>query len=296
MQKIKAGDKVAIIAPCAQIGDMQKIEKAVEYIRSLGLIPVFGENLFKTRRYMAGSDTQRAADLNAAFADPEIKAIFCARAAAGGTRILPYIDYELVRRNQKPLFGFCDNGAVQLALWQKSGLISYNGLGLAYDFRGDKLDSQIAADLQKILSGQTYNISSGATLRHGHAEGRLLCINLCTLLRMAGTPYFPDLSGKILLVEDVHEKVYRVDLMLQQLKQQPHFDKLSGVIFGQFTDAESDAEDGTIADCMADFIDGTAFPAIKDFDFGHTPSRRILPIGAPVILDADQCLLQILND
>lgn len=296
MQKIKAGDKVAVIAPCAQIGDMQKIEKAVAYLKDLGLVPVFGKNLLKIRRYMAGSDAQRAADLNAAFADPEIKTIFCARAAAGGTRILPYIDYELVHRNPKLLFGFCDNAAIQTALWQKSGLISYNGLGLDYDFRGDKLDSQIAADLQKILNGETYDIHAGATLRQGSAEGRLLGINLCTLLRMAGTPYFPDLSGKILLIEDVHEKVYRIDLMLQQLKQQPHFDKLAGVIFGQFTDAESDAEDGTIDDCIADFLDDTTFPAVKNFDFGHTPSRRILPIGASVILNADQCLLQILDD
>ena len=295
MPKIKAGDKIAIIAPCAQIGEMSKIEKAVTYLESLGLVPVFGENLLKVKRYMAGDDHERAQDINAAFAEPDIKAIFCARAAAGGTRVLPYIDYELVRRNKKPLFGFCDNAAIQLALYQKSGLISFNGLGLAYDFRSDKLDSQIAADLQTIMNGEIYDIQSGETLRHGVAAGVLLCTNLSVLMRMAGTPYFPDLSGKILLLEDVHEKVYRIDLMLQQLKQQPNFAKLSGIIFGQFTDAESDAEDGTVDDCFADFLAGTSIPALKNFNFGHTPSRRILPLGAKVVLDADKCLLQILD-
>lgn len=295
MQKIKAGDKVAIIAPCAQIGEMSKIEKAVTYLESLGLVPVFGENLLKVKRYMAGDDRERAQDINTAFAEPDIKAIFCARAAAGGTRVLPYIDYKLAQKNKKPLFGFCDNAAIQLALYQKSGLISFNGLGLAYDFRSDKLDSQIATDLKTILSGRSYQIKSGTTLRTGTAEGTLLCANLSVLMRMAGTPYFPDLSNKILLVEDVHEKVYRIDLMLQQLKQQPHFDKLAGVIFGQFTDAESDAEDGTVDDCFADFLAGTSFPALKSFDFGHTPSRRILPLGAKVAFNADACLLQILD-
>ena len=295
MQKLKAGDKVAVIAPCAQIGEIQKIEKALAYLESLGLVPVLGQNLLNVRRYMAGTDKERAADVNAAFADAEVKAIFCARAAAGGTRILPHIDYALIRRNQKPLIGFCDNAALQLALWQKSELISFNGLVLTYDFQGDSLDSQIAADLQKILSGATYDITSGETLRRGKAHGKLICTNLTTLMRTAGTPYFPDLSNKILLLEDVHEKVYRVDLMLQQLKQQPNFDKLVAVIFGQFTDAQSDTEDGTLEDCFADFIDGTTFPALKNFNFGHTPSRRILPLGADVMLDTEKALLQILQ-
>lgn len=295
MPKINSGDKVAIIAPCAQIGDIQKIATAVEYLKSLGLVPIYGKNLLKTNRYMAGTDQERAADLNAAFADSEIKAIFCARAAAGGTRVLPYIDYELIRRTPKPFFGFCDNAAIQLALWQKSGLVSFNGLGLAYDFRGNTLDSQIAADLKSIIDGKTYILKSGTTLKGGKTQGTLLCVNLSTLMRLAGTPYFPDLSNKILLLEDVHEKVYRIDLMLQQLKQQPNFNQLSGVVFGQFTDAESDAEDGSIDECFADFLSNTSFPAIKDFNFGHTPSRRILPLGADVTFDADNCVLQVLN-
>lgn len=296
MQKLKAGDKVAIIAPCAQIGDIKKITKALEYLKSCGLIPVLGSNLLKVNRYLAGSEEERAADINAAFADSEIKAIFCARAAAGGTRVLPYIDYECAHRNPKPLIGFCDNVAVMLALWQKSGIVSYNGFGLAYDFRVDSaLDSQIDTDLQKLLKGDVFAIKSGKTLRNGTVQGKLLCCNLSVLLRLAGTPYFPDLSGKILLIEDVHEKIYRVDLMLQQLKQQPNFSRLAGIIFGHFTDAESDAEDGTLDDCIADFLLNTAFPAIKDFDFGHTPSRRVLPLGADVRLNADNCLLEILH-
>ena len=295
MMKIKSGDKAAIIAPSAQIGDITKIEPAIEYIKSLGLIPVLGKNLCKVNRYMAGTDEERAADINSALADSQIKVIFCARAAAGGLRTLPYIDYELAKRCPKPIIGFCDNAAVQLALWQKSGLISYNGFGLAYDFRSNTLDSQIDADLHRLLSGETYTIKSGRTLRRGTAEGKLICANLSTLMRMAGTPYFPNLNAKILLLEDVHEKVYRIDLMLQQLKQQPRFAEVAGVIFGRFTDAESDAEDGTIDDCFADFMSDTTFPVVADFDFGHTPSRRILPIGGDVELNADKAELRILR-
>ena len=295
MQKIKPGDKVAIIAPCGQIGDMSKIDSPVKYIKSLGFKPVFGKHLLKVNRYMAGTDKQRAQDINSAFADKSIKAIFCVRASAGGTRVLPYIDYELARRNPKPFIGFCDNTAVQLALYQKSKLISYDGFVMAYDFKTGKLDKLIKDNLEKLLRHELFEIKSGKTLRKGSAEGTLICSNLTVLTRMAGTPYFPDLANKILLLEEVNEPIYKIDLMLQQLKQQKSFNKLKGVIFGQFIGIKSDEEDGTIKDCLHDFLDGTNLPAVYDFNFGHTPARHVLPLGAKVYLNADQATLKILK-
>lgn len=295
MQKIRTGDKVAIVAPCGQIGDISKISAAVKYLESLGLIPVYGKNLLQVNRYMAGTDKERASDINAAFADSEIKAIFCVRAAAGGLRILPYIDYETARRNPKPLIGFCDNAAVQLALWQKSELVSYNGFVMTYDFKTGTVDPLIKDNLEKLLQGKTFSVKSGQTLRAGKSSGKLICCNLSTLSRLAGTPYFPDLCHKILLTEEVNEPVYRIDLMLQQLKQQAGFAELQGVIFGQFTDTRTDDEDGTVADCLNDFLQNTDFPAIYDFNFGHTVSRHVLPIGAEVEMDADKAELKILS-
>lgn len=295
MRPIKNGDKVAIIAPCGQIGEMSKIDKAVEYLKSIGLQPVMGQHLLSVNRYMAGLDEQRAADINSAFADKEIRAIFCVRAAAGGLRVLPHLDYDLIKRNSKPFIGFCDNASIQLALWQKCQLVSYNGFVMTYDFKNGSLDTLIKADLEKLLQGENFNITSGKTLRSGKANGKLICSNLTTLLRLAGTPYFPDLSDKILLIEEVNERVYRIDLMLQQLKLQPSFGKLKGIIFGQFTNSQTDDEDGSVADCIQDFLQGTSFPAIEDFNFGHTVSRHVLPLGAEVELDADAAVLKILR-
>ena len=295
MYKLHSGDKVAIIAPCGQIGNIEKIQCALDYLKSLGLEPVLGKNVFNTYRYMAGRDQERADDVNQAFADSQIKAIFCVRAAAGGTRILPYVDYDLARLNPKPIIGFCDNAALQIALYQKSGIISYNGFVMSYDFKDKHLDSQIKADLEKLLRGEIFSIKSGETLQSGICEGNLICCNLSVLTKMAGTPYFPDLSSKILLIEDVHEKIYKIDLMLQQLKQQPHFGKLHGLIFGQFTDSDCDAEDGHLDDCFNDFLQDSRIPVIKNFDFGHTVSRRVLPQGAKVRLNADEALLEIIQ-
>lgn len=295
MYKLQKGDRVAILAPCGQIGEIAKIAPALDYLKSLELEPVIGKHALNTYRYMAGADKERASDINQAFADSQIKAVFCVRAAAGGTRLLPYVDFELARLNPKPVIGFCDNAALQIALWQKANIVSYNGFVMNYDCKNGSPDALIKDNLEKLLNGQTFNINSGQTIHDGIAHGKLVCCNLSVLTKMCGTPYFPDLSAKILLIEDVHEKIYKIDLMLQQLRQQPNFAKLNGVIFGQFTDSQSDDEDGTLDDCFADFLAGLNIPAVKDFNFGHTVSRHVLPLGGEVELNAGESLLKILQ-
>ena len=294
MIKLKPNDKVAVVAPSAQIGSIEKIEKGLAYLHNIGLKPVIGKHTLSQNRYMAGTDKQRADDINAAFTDSDIKAIFCVRAAAGASRILPYIDYELALNNLKPVIGFCDNAALQIALNKYSQIVSLNGFSLTYDFKNSALDSQIKSDLENLLFGKKIPIQSGKLLKSGTAEGKLICTNLSTLTYLCGTPYFPNLSDSILLLEDVHEKLHKIDLMLQQLKQQPNFDKLQGIIFGQFTDCTADSEDGTLSDCFNDFLYKTDLPAIYDFNFGHTSSRRVLPLGAKVKFSADNALLEIL--
>lgn len=295
MNSLKKGDKIAVVAPSGQIGDYEKIKNGMQYLENLGFEPVFGRHVYAKKRYMAGTDQERANDVNAAFADPQIKAVFCVRAAAGATRILRHIDYIKIRKKPKPLIGFCDNAALQAALFKKSKIVSYNGFLPTYDFKNGNADSLVKESLEKLLRGETYSIHSGEKLRSGKAKGRLLCINLSTLMYLAGTPYFPELKGKILLLEDVNEKIYKIDLMLQQLKQQPHFHQLNGVIFGQFTNCTGDEEDGTLEDCFEDFLQGTDFPAIKDFQFGHVAQRYVLPYGGRVRMLADESKLEILN-
>jgi muramoyltetrapeptide carboxypeptidase len=146
-----------------------------------------------------------------------------------------------------------------------------------------------------LISGNKFDITSGTTLRRGKAKGKLICSNLSVLMKLAGTPYFPNLNGKILLIEDTHERLHKIDLMLQQLKQQATFSKLRGLIFGNFTDCTGDAEDGTLQDCFNDFMQGINIPVLQDFQFGHTDSRYVLPQGGTVLLDADKGKLEVLS-
>lgn len=294
MKKLQKGDKIAIVAPSGQIGNIEKIKAGMEYLTKLGFVPVLGKSLLKQYRYMAGCDFDRANDINNAFADDSIKAIFCARAAAGATRILPYIDYKTAKENKKPVIGFCDNAALQIALFKKANIVSWNGFSLLYDFR-NSLGQTIDTDFKHLIKGHKYTINSGICVKKGRATGKLICCNLSVLTKLAGTPYFPNLNGKILLIEDRNERLHKVDLMLQQLKQQPNFAKLKGIILGQFTECVGDEEDGTIADSIADFLFNINIPVIQDFNFGHTDSHEVLPLGGKVLLDADKCYLHILS-
>lgn len=296
MFELKAGDKVAIVAPSGQIGEFAALDKAVAYLQNLGLKPVFGTHLKAQSRYMAGEDKERAADINEAFADSEVKAIFCARAAAGATRILPYIDYKLAMANPKPVIGFCDNAALMLALWQKAGIKSLNGFVLSYDFKNGTPTDFVDSQLKKWLKGEVPTLQSGACERVGTSQGVLLPANLSVLTRLAGTPYFPNLRGTILVLEDVHERIHKIDLMLQQLKQQPQFGEIAGLVFGQFTDCSGDAEDGSVDDCIKDFLQGVQVPVIKGFNFGHTPERFILPMGVKTEINAEKAELKVLTD
>ena len=284
---LSKNSKIAIVAPSGQIGNIEKIELGIKYLENLGFESVFGEHFLAQYRYMAGSDIDRANDINEAFADPEIKAIFCVRAAAGALRILPYLDYELIKRNPKPLIGFCDNAALELTLYKKCGIKSLNGFLLSYDFKDGSLDSLVKESFENLLSKKSVQIISGKCRQKGLAQGELIASNLSTLLYLAGTPYFPSLSGKILLIEDVNERMHRIDMMLQQLKQQPEFNKLSAIILGQFTNTKGDEEDGSLEDCFADFLQGVNVPVVQDFEFGHTKSRYVLPIGAKAKLNAE---------
>ena len=244
---------------------------------------------------MAGSAEARVADLHRFFADPEIKAIFCTSGGTGSQYMLPLIDYELIRKNPKPIFGFSDNTALQLGIYAQTKVASCTGFSLKYDFKTGKIDSLVEQTLRQIFNNQKLDLHYGQTVHKGQSEGILLGGCLSLLRNLCGTPFYPDLSNTILLLEDVGEKTYKIDIMLQQLTQCPNFDKVKGIVFGEFADSEIvDPEDGSIDDIIEEFCKNLNIPVIKNFPYGHTPSRTILPIGVPVRLDADNCQLTYL--
>ena len=278
------GDKIGLVSPSRNVTE-QEIAKGVEYLRSLGLVPVMGKNAFKSFRYMGGPAAERAEDIMGFFLDPEIKAIFATSGGDGSQYILPLLDFELIKKNPKPLFGFSDTTALQNALVEKCDLICPYGLTLNYDFRNGNLNKTLDASVKNIIFGNEFCYCAGKPVIVGEARGKLIGGCLSLFRNLCGTPYFPSLKGAILLVEDEQEMTYKLDLMLQQISQCKDFDKLSGIIFGNFFECTMRRErDGSIDEVISYFSERLTIPVIKDFPSGHEFERVMLPLGAEVKL------------
>lgn len=288
MSFLKVNNKIGIIAPSVGLKD-KDITPTLTYFKTLGLVPVLADNLKLEYRYMAGTDTERAAALNNLFKNQEIKALFCLRGGAGATRMLDYLDYELIKSHPKPIIGLSDSTALQNALFTQTGNPSLTGFLPIYDLNNKIITPLTDSSLQSALFQNKHIISSGTALISGTAEGVIIGGCLSVFLYLCGTPYFPDLTDKILLLEDIEEKTYKIDLMLNQLKQQKGFSKLKGIIFGQFSDCPViDTEDGTVEDCIRDFTSNLNIPVVTNFAYGHIPARYILPIGLTAKLTSSQ--------
>ena len=297
MFKLNPKDKVGITSPAGFINSLDEIAPALAYLRSLGLEPVIGRHVLDKYFYMAGTDADRAADINGFFKDDEIKAIFTTAGGCGSQRVLPHLDYALIRKNPKPIFGLSDNTSLQNGIFAQTQCPSVTGFTLKYDFKDGHFSNFTQKSLEAVLSGEKQKIQSGKTLVSGSSEGILIGGCFSTFRNLFGTPYMPDISGKILLLEDVGEKSYKIGVMLTQLLQQKSFENVAGIIFGQFTNcAPSDAQDGTVADMLQELpqLLTKQIPIIYDFAYGHIPNRYVLPLGQKVRLNADTCVLEYL--
>ena len=284
MAILKKGDKIGIIAPSVGLKD-KDIAPTIDYFKKIGLKPILANNLTKDYRYMAGSDKERANSINKFFKNTDIKALFCLRGGAGATRMLDLLDYNIIKQNKKPIFGLSDSTAIQNALISKANLISYTGFLPLYDLEGENINKTLQTSLENTLFTNNQKIISGSCLKKGECKGKIVGGCLSVLTYLCGTQYFPNLTGKILLLEDIGEKTYKIDLMLNQLKQQKNFNKLKAIIIGQFHNCIiSDKEDGTIEDCIKDFTKELNIPIITDFAYGHIKERYVIPLNKTVTL------------
>lgn len=291
--KIPAGSKIGIVSPSKPVTP-EDISRGLTYLSSLGYEPVLGRHIFERFRYMAGTPQERAEDLMTFYRNPEIKAIFGTAGGDGSQMIAPFLDYKIIKENPKPLVGFSDTTAIQNAIIAQTGTPQISGFLLGYDFSdGAKPDPQIESSLKTLLAGKKLKASGGQTVIGGQAEGILLGGCLSLFRSLCGTPYFPSLKNAILLIEDVEEKTYKLDLMLEQLRQCPDFSKVRGIVFGDFDNCEiRKPEDGSTDEIISCFTRQMNIPVIRRFPYGHQKSRCVLPLGSPIRINADACTLE----
>lgn len=306
--RLKAGDQVGVITPASYIDD-DGLEKAIKNLESLELKPVLGKNIRALYGSLAGTDDQRLADLHQMFSDPEIKAIWCARGGYGCARLLPRIDYKMIRRNPKVFVGYSDITALHLALERHCGLVTFHGpVGSSTftDYTRAELKKILFSPLQKstILVAPSQEVAAQedtafATkiIQPGQAEGRLTGGNLTLLASALGTNYTPDIKNKILFLEDIGEKPYRIDRMLTSLRQAWPLESLAGIALGVFADCE--AKSGTrslsLIQTLEDRLEGLDLPIVYGLSFGHIDNMCTLPMGIKARLDTKNASLTLLE-
>ena len=300
--RLQPGDRVGIISPAGATLLQREQDIVTAAIRELGLVPVLGPHARDRYGYLAGVDSDRAADVNQFFADPAIKALMPIRGDWGSARILPYLDYGIIRENPKIIVGFSDITALLLGIYAKTGLITFHGPHGLTSWAADQtqpfrrvLFDGAAVSIEAV---PTSDISTPArVITPGQARGPLIGGNLSVISGILGSPYMPNLDGAILVLEDIGEAIYRIDRMMTQLKLAGALDNLAGFVFGQCTRCASGDDDGslTLEQVLRDHLQPLGIPAWSGAILGHVEPLLTVPIGIEVTMDASRGTIQMMQ-
>jgi muramoyltetrapeptide carboxypeptidase len=304
---LQKGDTVGLISPSAATSERIQFDFAKEALEALGFQVKLGENLKNRRGHLAGSDAERAEDLNTMFADPDVKAVICIRGGSGAARILPLIDYKTIKKNPKPILGYSDITALHCAIHSQTGLVTFhgpNGSGSWNSFNVSQFqkmffDQSLVTFVNEQVKGDDLVVKQNRTqtLGPGTAQGKILGGNLTVLVSLSGTPYFPDFKDAILFIEDIGEDPYKIDSMMSTLALNGTLSKIKGFIFGQCSDCNPGGGYGslTLDDILDDYILPLGIPAYKGAMIGHVAKQFIVPVGAKVEMDATQGTFRMLE-
>ncbi|MGH7475116.1 MAG: S66 peptidase family protein [Longimicrobiales bacterium] len=287
------GARVALVAPAGPL-DPSRIERSADRCRSLRLEPVIFPSAAARHRYLAGTDAQRLADLQAAFDDPAIDAVWALRGGYGTTRLLQRLDLGRQLRAPIPFIGFSDNTALHVR-HAALNVVSFHGPHPGGDFPPETerafRRALFSAEPAGVLAPRAVD-PRPRTLVSGSAEAPLVGGNLSMLATLCGTRDSPSASGRILFLEEVGEPAYRVDRLLVQLERAGVVDGVAGLAFGRFTDPPADDEH-SVGDVVLEFAERIGVPAVADLPFGHIEHNCTLPVGGAALLDADAASLAL---
>ncbi|MBI9046453.1 MAG: LD-carboxypeptidase [Anaerolineaceae bacterium] len=309
--RLEKGMTIGLIAAAYPVEGREKSAAAIELIETLGFQAKPGASLQQQYGYLAGKDAERAADLNNMFADPEVDGIMIYRGGYGSSRLLPLLDYDLIRNNPKMIMGYSDITSLLNGIYIQTGLITFHGHMVSKSFSDYTL-----AEFKKVLMEGPKTCQIGAppafvkkegkvdyenrvqSLFSGKTKGRLIGGNLSLLAQLMGTPYQPDFEGNILVLEEIDEPVYAVDRYLTQLWLSGSLQKLVGIAFGKFTDCNSEASLAkrlTLEEVFTEYCEKLSIPAMAGLMMGHIEDQTTIPIGCMAELDADAGTLTLLE-
>jgi muramoyltetrapeptide carboxypeptidase len=282
--RLKPGDTIGIVAPAGPF-EPEKFMKGKSVLESMGFQTVFEEGIFQKHGFLAGTDIQRADQVNRLFADTTVQAIFCARGGYGSMRILSLLDFETIQTYPKIFLGFSDISALLSVIYDRCSLVTFHGpvvttLAKATEKTIMAMKTVLTSDAPLELTPE-----NGKVIKPGVCSGLVAGGNLTTLCHLVGTSFEPNFKGKILLIEDVGEMPYRIDRMLTQMKLAGCFNKIAGLILGTFKECGQLNE---IVDIFNDVFEDTDIPILAGFEVGHGEHNLTIPMGLGATLDTDK--------
>ena len=300
---LKSGDTVGMVAPASNAYELEEIRIAKETMEQYGFRVQLGKHINDQYGYLAGKDKERAEDINEMFRRQDIRGIVTFSGGYGCSRLLPFLDYDLIRQNPKVVIGHSDITALLIAIYQKTGLVTFHGSSGLTGVGAYAIASFRTAIMSAAKIGKTAAPPKNAndiverdnrlvTIVPGRATGQLIGGNLTLVTNLMGTPYEPDTKGKILFLEDVGEEPYRIDRMLTQLWLAGKLQSAAGIALGHFKDCvpkefqPSFYQTLSLEQVLRDRFEPLGIPTLHNLMFGHIRENAVLPIGAIATLDA----------
>lgn len=285
---LRKGDLIGVVAP-AGVVKPDDLAAGIRRLEELGFRVKLGRSVHRSARYLAGRDQDRADDVMAMFADGDVRAVVAARGGYGTSRVIPFLDPDVLSQHPKIFVGSSDLTLLLHFLWRSCGFITFHGPMVSPNF--GKYSSQTTNDtFLRVLSSTTapgpFLLTGVKALKGGSAEGILTGGCLSLVCQTIGTPYEIDTDHAILFLEDINEPPYRIDRMLTYLKQLGKFDAVRAVVFGLMPDCHpSPQELYTLEDVIRDVLGDLPCPILFDFPSGHGGTNVTLPFGVRAAVD-----------
>lgn len=306
--KLSKGDTLALVTPGSYITE-DELQQSIDNLQQLGFNAVYSNKLLLQNGYFSATDAERANDLMDMFKRKDVNGILCARGGYGCARILPLLDYDVIKSNPKVLIGYSDVTALHLGIFKKTGLITFHGpvaTSTFNDFTKEYFDNvllypQKDTVLKNLTSGEVENIYGVTTLVSGEGEGILTGGNLSIVVSLIGTEFDIETKNKIIFLEEIGEEPYRIDRMLTQMIQAGKFENAAGLAMGIFRNCESKLDNPsfekslTLMEVLQDRLGNLKIPVVYGMSFGHVKDKFTLPVGINVKLSADEQSIALLE-
>ncbi len=303
--RLRKNDLIGLVTPGSAIKDAQ-LDETVRKLEGLGYRVLYQDSVLDEYGFLAGKDADRAAELMLMFANKEVDAILCVRGGYGAVRLLGLLDYGLIRKNPKLLLGYSDITALHAAIYKKTGLVGfYSPMGVS-DFNSFSMDSfnHLVAeptDTYKYVYKREENTIRNPefdiyTLNPGVAEGDLAGGNISVLESLTGTEYEPDFKDKIVYLEEVDEKTYKVDKMLFHLLSATKLKQAAAIVMGVFKNCNINEEPSLgLRQALHDLLSRYDMPVSYGLPFGHINYKISIPFGIKARLNANENSLELLE-